>query len=105
MIDVDVPGDYARRLLNRIGDRDMFEVFESTAAALRASFDGLDAAAMRRPEAPGKWAMIEVAQHLADSDMVVGARVRMMLAEEQPAIAAYDQDPWGQKHRSCACLL
>src|SRR4029079_8473638 len=94
MIDVDVPGDYARRLLNRIGDRDMFEVFESTAAALRASFDGLDDAAMRRPEAPGKWSMIEVAQHLADSDMVVGARVRMMLAEEQPAIAAYDQDLW-----------
>ncbi|HEY6139607.1 MAG TPA: DinB family protein [Thermoanaerobaculia bacterium] len=94
MIDVDVPGEYARRLLNRIGDRDMFEVFEATPAALRASFDGVDDAAMRRPEAAGKWSMIEVAQHLADSDMVVGARVRMMLAEEQPTIAAYDQDLW-----------
>jgi len=49
---------------------------------------------MRRPEAPGKWSMIEVAHHLADSDMVVGARVRMMLAEERPPIAAYDQDLW-----------
>jgi len=105
MIDVDVPGDYARRLLNRIGDRDMFEVFESTPAALRASFEGLDDAAMRRPEAPGKWAMIEVAQHLADSDMVVGARVRMMLAEEQPAIAAYDQDLWVRNLRYREAVL
>jgi len=94
MTDIDVPGEYARRLLNRIGDRDMFEVFESTPAALRACFDGVDDAAMRRPEAPGKWSMIEVAHHLADSDMVVGARVRMMLAEERPPIAAYDQGLW-----------
>lgn len=94
MIDVDVPGEYARRLLNRIGDRDMFEVFEATPAALRACFDGVDDEVMRRPEAAGKWSMIEVAQHLADSDMVVGARVRMMLAEDRPAIAAYDQDLW-----------
>jgi len=94
VIDVDVPGEYARRLLNRIGDRDLFEVFEATPAALRACFEGVDDAAMRRAEAPGKWSMIEVAHHLADSDMVVGARVRMMLAEERPAITAYDQDLW-----------
>jgi DinB superfamily len=94
MIDVDVPGEYARRLLNRIGDRDMFEVLQATPATLRACFDGVDDAAMRRPEAAGKWSMIEVAHHLADSEMVVGVRVRMILAEDRPAIAAYDQDLW-----------
>ena len=96
VVAVDIPGEYARGLLNRLGERDWLAVLEATPAALRAAFDGVDDAAMRRPERPGKWSMIEVAHHLADSDMVVGVRVRMIVAEEQPPIVAYDQEVWAE---------
>ena len=99
MIAVDTPGDYARGLLIRLGERDMFAVLESTPAMLRAAFEGVDEPSMRCPEKPGKWSMIDVAHHLADSDMVVGVRIRMIVAHDQPEITAYDQDLWSQKLR------
>ena len=98
-MDVDVPGEYARGLLNRLGDREWLAVMESTPVALQALFDGVDDAAMRRPEREGKWSMIEVAHHLADSEMVVGFRVRMIVAHERPPIVAYDQDLWAKNLR------
>jgi hypothetical protein len=98
-IPLDAPGDYALGLLNRLGDRDLATVLEATPAALRAQFDGLDDATIRRPEAPSKWSMIEVAHHLADSDMVVGVRIRMIVAQDRPPIVAYDQDLWVERLR------
>ncbi|MEA2165590.1 MAG: hypothetical protein QOK37_3717 [Thermoanaerobaculia bacterium] len=98
-IPVDTPGDYARGLLDLLGARDPLDVMEESPSALRALFDGLDDATIRMPEAPGKWSMIEVAHHLADSDMVVGVRIRMIVAQDRPPIVAYDQDLWVAKLR------
>ena len=51
---------------------------------------------LRRPEAPGKWSVVEVIQHLADSDLVFGFRLRMILTEDKPPLQAYDQDEWAR---------
>jgi len=93
-IPVDSPGEYARGLLDRLGDRDPLALMEASIADLRAMFEGLDDTTIRRPEAPGKWSMLEVAHHLADSDMVGGVRIRMIVAQDRPPIVAYDQDLW-----------
>ena len=99
MTNIDVPGDYAQGLLNRLGDRNWIEVLEGLGPAVRELFDGLPDEAIRRPERPGKWSMIDVAHHLADGELVVGFRVRMMLAHDQPPITAYDQDLWADRLR------
>ena len=52
-----------------------------------------------RPEAPGKWSIREVIQHLADSEMVGGVRLRMVLAHDRPIIVGYDQDLWADRLR------
>jgi len=98
-IPVDTPGDYAQGLLDRLGGRDPLAVMESSIADLRAIFAGVDDATIRKPEKPGKWSMIEVAHHLADSDMVSGIRIRMIVAQERPPIVAYDQEVWVEKLR------
>jgi len=104
-IPVDAPGEYAQGLLDRLGDRDLMTVLAATPAALRALFDGLDDATIRKPEGPGKWSMIEVAHHLADSDMVVGVRIRMIVAQDRPPIVAYDQDRWVERLRYRQAVL
>src|SRR5689334_7538152 len=96
---VDRPGEYAQGLLNRLGDREPLEVLAGLGAAARKVFDGLSDEVIRRPEPPGKWSMIEVAQHLADSEVVVGFRLRMILAHDRPEITAYDQDIWAERLR------
>jgi hypothetical protein len=60
---------------------------------------GLEDATLRRPEKPGKWSVIEVIQHLADSDLVAGFRTRMVLSEDRPALQGYDQDRWASEFR------
>ena len=96
-VPVDTPGEYAQGLLDRLGERNPLAVMEAAIAELRAAFDGLDDTTIRLPEAPGKWSMIEVAHHLADSDMVVGVRIRMIVAQDRPPIVAYDQESWVEK--------
>src|SRR5258708_11109459 len=96
---VDHPGEYALRLLNRLADRDPSSVLEGTPVALHAAFDVLDDDTIHRPEAPGKWSMIHVANHLADGEMVVGVRIRMIVAHDRPPITAYDQDLWANNLR------
>lgn len=96
---IDQPGAYARRLLDRLGDQDPMAVLAATPAVLRTAFDDVDDHAVRRPEAPGKWSMIEVANHFADGEMVVGGRIRMIVAQDQPPITAYDQELWAEKLR------
>jgi len=43
---------------------------------------------------PGKWSAREIVHHLADSETTSAGRLRRLLAEEFPIIAAYDQDRW-----------
>lgn len=61
-------------------------------ALLKITPEELDA----RP-APNKWSSREIIHHLADSEMVAAVRVRRLLAEDRPAIAAYDQDDYARR--------
>jgi hypothetical protein len=88
---------YVASLLAVLGDRDPLEVMAATPAALREATAGLDAAAARAPEAEGKWSVQEVVRHLADSEIVYGYRIRLIVAAERPAIPGYDQDAWAQR--------
>lgn len=41
--------------------------------------------------------MRHVLQHLADSELVWGYRLRMVLAHDRPQITGYDQDLWAAR--------
>jgi hypothetical protein len=43
---------------------------------------------------PGKWSIRQIVAHLADAEMVAGARLRRIIAEDNPRIEAYDQNAW-----------
>ena len=85
---------YVRALLDLLGDRDPLEVLAELDGWLDRRLDGVPDAALRRPEAPGKWSAAEVVQHLADSELVLGFRMRMILTEDRPPLQGYDQDAW-----------
>jgi len=81
-------------LFAALGSRDPIEVMRGTPTALRHATAGLSDAQMSRPEAPGKWSVRHVIQHLADAELVGGFRFRMVLAHEGPNLPGYDQDAW-----------
>jgi uncharacterized damage-inducible protein DinB len=59
--------------------------------------DGLSADQVSRPERAGKWSIRDVLQHLADSELVWGYRLRMTLAHDRPQVGGYDQDLWAAR--------
>lgn len=87
-------GAYVRALLELLGDRDPLEVLAELDGWLDSRFAGVPEAALRQAEAPGKWSAADVVQHLADSELVLGFRTRMILTEDRPVIQGYDQDRW-----------
>ena len=79
----------------------MPDLIERTIAILRINGERWQALATeidrellaRRPE-PGEWSVLECFGHLLDSEYVVSARVRWILAEDEPDIVGYDQALW-----------
>lgn len=88
---------YTAAVLGLLGDRDTRDVLEQTVSALTRSCTGLSTEQMTRPEAPGKWSVRHVLQHLADSELVWGWRLRMVLAQDRPPLTGYDQDLWAER--------
>lgn len=88
---------YVTAILALVGDRDPMEILTETPEAVAALVDGLDESALRTPEAPGKWSMAGVVQHLADSELVWAYRLRRVLADDRPRLTGFDQDLWAHR--------
>ncbi len=90
---------YVRALLDLLGPREPLDVLPELLPWLDARLAGIPEERLRQPEAPGKWSVVEILQHLADVEMIYGIRGRMVLAEDRPAIQGFDQDQWAQRLR------
>ncbi len=88
---------YRASLLALVGDRDPLEILAATPAALAAAVGGLTVQQEATPEAPGKWSVRQVTQHLVDAELVGAFRYRMVLAHDRPTIPGYDQDLWADR--------
>src|SRR4051794_9921652 len=85
---------YVRALLDLLGAQEPLAVLEAQLPWLERRTASLDPAELRRAEAPGKWSVNQVIQHLADAELVMAFRFRMVLTENQPELQGYDQDRW-----------
>ena len=88
---------YTTAVLDLLGSADPMGVLRDTPSALTRGIDGLDGAQLSHPETADKWSIVQVLQHLADSELVWGYRLRMVLAHDRPAITGYDQDLWAAR--------
>ena len=96
----DAPEDrakYAGAILELLGAREPISVLRDSPAAAERAIAGLTPAQLRTPQAPGKWSIAQVLRHLADSDVVWGWRMRLILAQDRPPITGYDQDLWAER--------
>ncbi len=90
-------GDYTKAVLGLLGDRDPMPVLEKTPSEVARLVEGIPAGELAKPEAPGKWSMLHVVRHLADSEIVWAYRIRRIIADERPPIHGYDQDAWSDR--------
>ena len=58
-------------------------------ARLEAAVDGVDAEALERQPRPGEWSARETLEHIVGAEELLAARVRRLLAEDEPDLVAW----------------
>ncbi len=90
----ETPQEYIKRILGNVEGFDPLKVQAGTAKKLERLIKGVPASRLRKRPAPEKWSVGEILAHLADSEIVVGWRLRQILGAPGTPIQAYDQDSW-----------
>jgi hypothetical protein len=86
--------EYRRRVLSHLEGRDPLKMQAAAPQRLERLLKGVRAAKARKRPGPGKWSINEIVAHLADTEVAVGFRLRMILGEPGVPIQAFDQDEW-----------
>lgn len=87
---------YKQRIFSYVGKQDPLKVQAATPAKLERLFRGVPRKRLVHRPARGKWSPAEIAAHLADTELVMGWRLRQMLASPGARIQAFDQDRWAK---------
>jgi hypothetical protein len=85
---------YIERITAHIEGKRPLAVQAATAKKLERIIKHVPATKLRKRPAPDKWSVSEILAHLADSEIVLGFRMRMILAAPGTPITAVDQDTW-----------
>src|SRR3954468_4372434 len=72
-------------------DRTLVDVYEAAPAKLRTACAGLTRDELTARPGPGKWSILEVVVHIADSDAISIDRMKRILTEDDPALLYADE--------------
>src|SRR5215467_13711364 len=90
----ETPQQYTQRILSYIEDKEPLAIQAATAEKLNQVIKGVAASELRRRPAPEKWSANEIVAHLADAEIVIGYRLRLVLGSPGAVIVAYDAETW-----------
>src|SRR5438067_4373739 len=83
---------------SHLGDRDPFQVLESTASRLSELCNSMGKTRINAAPAPGKWSPREIIVHLADCEIAFAFRYRQGLGEDEHIIQPFDQEKWAKAY-------
>jgi hypothetical protein len=95
----ETPQEYIKRILANLEGQDPLKVQAGTAKKIERIIKGVPASKLRKRPAPEKWSAGEILAHLADTEIVVGWRLRQILGAPGTPIQAFDQDSWAAAGR------
>ncbi len=85
---------YIARMKGYVGGRDPLQLMAVHPAKLERAVRGLTKAKLLRRPRPKKWSIQEILAHLADSELVYGWRLRLMLEQPGLVLQPTNQDTW-----------
>ncbi len=92
----ETPQQYTKRILGYVKGQQPLRVQQATPKKIERLIRRLSRPQMRRRPAPGKWSISEILAHLADTELVGGYRIRLILNSNRTPIQAFDQDVWAR---------
>ena len=85
---------YTQRVLGYLEGKDLMGVLSSTPSELETLVRGVPREKLDAAPAPGKWSITMILAHIADTDIVQGYRIRLVLGANGIPIQGFDQDAW-----------
>jgi DinB superfamily len=90
----ETPRQYTERVLSLLAGKQPIAIQAATAKKLERLIKNVPRANLRKRPAPDKWSISEILAHLADTEIVAGFRMRLILGSPGAPIAAFNQDAW-----------
>ena len=90
----ETPQQYTARMLSLAEGLDPFVVLATTPGSVGALLAGRTTTEVQRTPGPGRWSIAQIVSHLADVEIVLAYRLRMILSAPDGPIQAFDQDAW-----------
>ena len=90
---------YVSRIRGYVAGKDPLRVQQATPGRIHKLVRRLPASRLKRRPAPGKWSIAEILAHLAEVELVIGYRIRMILSAPGTKIQSFDQDVWAKVGR------
>jgi len=87
---------YTERILGYIKGKKPMGILAATPGQLARLIKGVPRKKLSQRPASGKWSVTEILAHLADSELVYGFRIRVILEASGTAIQGIDQDAWAK---------
>jgi hypothetical protein len=90
----ETPQQYTQRIVGHTEGKKPLAVQAGTAKKLERLIEGVPIAKLRKRPAPDKWSVGEILAHLAETEIVGGFRMRLILGAPGTPVPAFDQDAW-----------
>jgi DinB family protein len=90
---------YVKRILSNIIGKDAFNIYCQTPSRLSHFTRGLSDSQLKAAPAKGKWSIAQIITHLYDSELVMGFRYRMAVAQSGTPLQAFDENKWAENLR------
>lgn len=88
--------EYTSRLLGYLGDKDPIKILSSTPKKLKKLIKDASPKELQKRPKPEKWSVAEIIAHLAEVEIVLAYRMRMILSFNGTPIQSMDQDLWAK---------
>ena len=90
----ETPQQYSARMLSLAEGLDPLATLATTPGRVGALLAGRTAGDLQWTPEPGRWSIAQIVSHLADVEIVLAYRLRMILSAPGGPIQAFDQDAW-----------
>ncbi|HVS17339.1 MAG TPA: DinB family protein [Planctomycetota bacterium] len=85
------------RYLAALDGRDPFDSLRKTPKRIKKLLKGASEKRLARTPPSGGWSVKQILAHLADGEVMIGSRYRMVVAMDRPALVGYDQDAFVER--------
>jgi DinB family protein len=85
---------YVERILGYTEGKQPLDVLSATPQKLVRLTKRISTTESRDRSAVGKWSVNDIVAHLADAEIVISFRIRMILGSPGSPVVSYDQDKW-----------